>query len=83
MSILVVRAFVRMRQALALGQKLLAKLSELERRLQGHDAEIQELFDTLRELSSPPPPNRRRIGFETPSISASGQHKLPRLQSIR
>jgi hypothetical protein len=83
MSILVVRAFVRMRQALALGQKLLAKLTELERKVGDHDTEIQDLFNTLRELSSPPPANRRRIGFETPSNSANSYHKLPRLHSIR
>ena len=38
MSIFVVRAFVRMREALAANQQIVAKLSELEGRLEGHDA---------------------------------------------
>ncbi len=75
MSIFVVRAFVRTREAFALNQQLLAKLSELERSLKTHDAEIQELFDALRELTSPLPANHRRIGFELPS-GAREQRRL-------
>jgi len=43
MSIFVVRAFVRMREALAANQQIVAKLTELERRLENHDADIREL----------------------------------------
>jgi hypothetical protein len=80
MSIFVVRAFVRMRQALAANQQIVTKLSEIERRLEGHDVEIQELVDAIRELMAPLPANNRRIGFETPSGSAKKQskvHKMP------
>jgi phage regulator Rha-like protein len=41
MSIFVVRAFVRMREALAANQQIVAKLTELESRLESHDADIQ------------------------------------------
>jgi len=44
MSIFVVRAFVGMREALAANQQIAAKLSELERRLESHDTDIQELI---------------------------------------
>jgi phage regulator Rha-like protein len=64
MSIFVVRAFVRMREALAANQQIAAKLTELEHRLENHDGTIQELVAAIRELMLPPPPNRRRIGFE-------------------
>ena len=67
MSIFVVRAFVRMREALAANQQIVAKLGELERRLENHDGQIQDLVHAIRELMVPPPPNRRRIGFETPT----------------
>ena len=67
MSIFVVRAFVRMREALAANQQIVAKLGELERRLENHDGQIQDLVHAIRELMIPPPPNRRRIGFETPT----------------
>ena len=65
MSIFVVRAFVRMREALAANQQIVAKLLELEHRLENHDGTIQELVAAIRELMLPPPPNRRRIGFQT------------------
>jgi len=67
MSIFVVRAFVRMREALAANQQIVAKLAELERRLENHDGRIQNLVHAIRELMVPPPPSRRRIGFETPA----------------
>lgn len=73
MSIFVVRAFVRMREALASNQKIVAKLGELERRLETHDSDIQDLVEAIRELMVPPAPNRRRIGFQTPAVQA--QHK--------
>ena len=66
MSIFVVRAFVRMRQALAINQHVVSKLSELESRLDSHDAEIQDLVEAIRELMAPLPANTRQIGFEAP-----------------
>ena len=47
MSIFVVRAFVRMRETFAANQQLLQKLSELEQRVESHDAGIQDLFDSF------------------------------------
>ncbi len=67
MSIFVVRAFVRMREALAMNQQIVTKLSEIERKLENHDVEIQELVEAIRELMTPPSSSRRRIGFTAPS----------------
>jgi hypothetical protein len=75
MSVFVVRAFVQMRQALAFNQEVVATLSELESRLDNHDAEIQELVEAIRELIAPLPPNNRRIGFELPSSSPKDASK--------
>jgi hypothetical protein len=50
MSIFVVRAFVQMRQTLAANQHVASKLTELESRLDGHDEQIQELIEAIREL---------------------------------
>ena len=66
MSIFVVRAFVGMRQSLAVNQHVVSKLSELEARLDSHDDEIQDLVEAIRELMAPLPANSRRIGFEAP-----------------
>jgi len=69
MSVFVVRAFVQMRQSLVINQHVVSKLSELEARLDSHDAEIQDLVDAIRELLTPLPANNRRIGFEVPARS--------------
>lgn len=62
-SIAVVRAFVRIRETLALHKKLAVKLSELERKIVNHDESIRTLFDAIRQLVMPPEKPRRRIGF--------------------
>ncbi len=82
MSIFVVRAFVQMRQSLVVNQHVVSKLSELEARLENHDAEIQDLVDAIRELMAPPPPaNNRRIGFEAPSQSGKSKAKALKVQN--
>ena len=75
MSIFVVRAFVRMREALSSNQKIVAKLSELEHRLETHDSDIQQLIEAIRELMTPPEPNRRKIGFALPVETAKAHAK--------
>jgi hypothetical protein len=75
MSIFVVRAFVQMRQALLINQHVVSKLSELEARLDIHDADLQGLVDAIHELLAPLPAGNRRIGFEVPSSSAKAQRK--------
>ena len=72
MSIFVVRAFVRMREALATNREILSKLTELERRVENHDASIQDLVEAIRSLMKPRPANGRRIGFELPAARITG-----------
>jgi phage regulator Rha-like protein len=75
MSIFVVRAFVRMREAMAANQQIVAKLSELEHRIESHDTDIQELVETVRELMIPLPANKRRIGFDLPAADLAKSSK--------
>lgn len=64
MSIVVVRAFVRLRELLATHKDLAAKLKKLERRLDMSNEAIAELYAMIRRLMEPPPePPKRRIGF--------------------
>lgn len=79
MSIFVVRAFVRMREALAANQQIVAKLAELERRLENHDGKIQDLVHAIRELMVAPASSRRRIGFETPAGLVKANTRMIRL----
>ena len=51
MSLFVVRAFVQMRQAYAVNQHVVSKLSELEARLDSHDDEIQDLVEAFTNSS--------------------------------
>jgi len=63
-SVRVVRAFVLMREQMAAHKELAGKLADLEHRVGGHDAAIQDLFEAIRRLVEPPlPENRREIGF--------------------
>lgn len=62
-SVKIVRAFLLMREQLALHSVLAAKLSAIEQRLTGHDSEIADLFDALRGLLAEPEKPRREIGF--------------------
>jgi hypothetical protein len=75
MSIFVVRAFVRMREALVKNQKIMSKLTELEHRVESHDTDIQELIEAIRELMEPLPANTRRIGFALPAGSSKSASK--------
>jgi hypothetical protein len=63
MSLFVVRAFVRLRELLASNTALARKLDELERKYQHHDQAIAAILSALRELTHPPAPKRRGIGF--------------------
>ena len=63
MSVLVVRAFVRMRRMLAAHKELTRQLSELEGKIGTHDEQIQIIFEAIQQLMAPPSPKKRRIGF--------------------
>jgi hypothetical protein len=63
-SVHVVRAFVRMRNALATHLELTKRLQELERKVGTHDRTIVQILEAIRQLTQPPPVSqRRRIGF--------------------
>jgi hypothetical protein len=59
-SVQVVRAFIRLRQMLASNAELARKLSDVERK---YDAQFKVVFDAIRELMTPPEPQRKQIGF--------------------
>jgi hypothetical protein len=64
MSIFVVAAFIRMREALVENSQLSHKLAELESRVTGHDESIAALFEAIRQLLEPEAAKpQREIGF--------------------
>ena len=63
-SVFVVRAFVKLRQAIAENKELAHWIAQLERRLADHDEQILALVQAIKELLSPKPlPKRKQIGF--------------------
>jgi hypothetical protein len=59
-NIEIMRAFVRLRQLLASDQELSQRLDELEKK---YDQQFGAVFDAIRQLMTPPEPQRRRLGF--------------------
>jgi hypothetical protein len=63
-NIEIMRAFVRLRQVLAVNADLARKLDELERRVGQHDEQFVHVIRSIRQLMEPPAAaKRRRIGF--------------------
>jgi hypothetical protein len=58
-NIMIMRAFVRLRQMVSLNRALAKRLAALERRLTGHDTDILHIYQVIQDLSGP-----ARIGFK-------------------
>jgi len=71
-SVMVVRAFVRLRQLLASNAELARKLDALE---QKYDAQFKVVFDAIRRLMSPPARPKREIGFHVKYVAARPRAK--------
>ena len=80
MGVYVVRAFVRLREMIASNKDLVARLDELENKIEqvdlrsvqhdnfAHNTRLQlkQIFEVIRELMEPPEPTKKRpIGFVT------------------
>jgi hypothetical protein len=63
-NILIMRAFVKLRQALPTHKELALKLMELEGKIQGHDKRIRHIFEAIRQLMPPSERPKKKIGFE-------------------
>jgi len=63
-NIEIMRAFVRLRRASVVSEKLLGVVADLAQRVDAHDAAIKSLIESIRLLVEPsPPPRKRSIGF--------------------
>jgi len=64
-NIVIMRAFVQLRQVLGSHAELARKLSELECRIEGHDEAIRSIFEAIRQIMEPPASDEpvREIGF--------------------
>jgi hypothetical protein len=62
-NIAIMRAFVKLREALETNRELAKKFSELEERVGRHDDEIATIIEAIRQLITPLDKPRREIGF--------------------
>ena len=62
MNIVIMRAFVRLREMIASNKRLARRLNELEKK---YDGQFRVVFDAIRQLMESPTPKSRRIGFKT------------------
>ena len=71
-SLIVVRAFVQLREMLSTHKELALKLEELERKTSSHDQAIAGIIDAIRSLMKSPAESSNPIGF-TANISKTKQ----------
>jgi ORF6N domain len=62
-NIEIMRAFVELRRAASSYADIEKRLEEIERKLGGHDEQLNQIFKTLRQLISPPARPKRPVGF--------------------
>jgi len=62
-NIAIMRAVVKLREALETNRELARKFAELKKRVGKHDAKIDAILDAIRQLMAPPEEPRREIGF--------------------
>lgn len=61
-NITIMRAFVRIRQMVSLNRAMVKRLASLERRVVGHDTDVQHLYKLIQDLQESP--QMVGIGFE-------------------
>ncbi|HVO74285.1 MAG TPA: ORF6N domain-containing protein [Ignavibacteriaceae bacterium] len=62
-NILIMRAFVKLREIISTHKKVEEKLKELEGRPNEHDEQIVRIIQLINQLLSPPEPAKKKIGF--------------------
>lgn len=66
MNILIMRAFVRLREILATHKDLTRAIEDIRRRQEDQGEQITTIIETINQLLLPEPvPEKRRIGFQT------------------
>ncbi len=66
-NILIMRAFVKLREILSTHKDLAKKLEDMEKK---YDAQFKVVFDAIRQLMTPPEPKEKKIGFRVKERSA-------------
>ncbi len=62
-NILIMRAFVRLREIISTHKKVEEKLREIDSNLKDHDEKILQIIQVINQLINPPEPVKKKIGF--------------------
>jgi phage regulator Rha-like protein len=62
-NILIIRAFVKLREIISTHKKVSKKLKELEDKFKGHDLQINQIIQVINQLITPPVTPKKKIGF--------------------
>lgn len=62
-NILIMRAFVKLREIILTHKKVANKLKELENKFKDHDDQITQIIQVINQLMTPPDPPKKKIGF--------------------
>lgn len=63
-NIRIMRVYAKLRETLLTNKDILLKLEQIERKVSGHDEDIEMIFTALKQLLNPPEKPRKRIGFK-------------------
>jgi len=63
-NIVIMRAFVTLREIISTHKELAGKVDLIENRLYSQDKKIYSIFEAIRQLMNPPVTKRSRIGFK-------------------
>ena len=78
-NIAIMRAFVKLREALETNRELARKFADLEKRIGKQDKEIATIIEAIRQLMATPNKPRREIGFHVRETAPRyGTRKLRR-----
>jgi hypothetical protein len=66
-NILIMRAFVRLREMISTHKDLLRKVEEMEKK---YDRQFQVVFEAIKQLMAEPEKPKKRIGFEVKEAAA-------------
>lgn len=62
-NILIMRAFVKLREIISTNKKVETKLKEIESKLTDHDNQIIQIVELINQLLAPPESPKKKIGF--------------------
>jgi phage regulator Rha-like protein len=62
-NIIIMRAFVKLREIISSHKKVAEKLKDIEKKLQDHEEQIVQIIQVINELVAPTPAEKKKIGF--------------------